>query len=672
MVSHSATLEMAVATDGSAKADYNLFERLEPSLQLRCVEAGQSDREKGRRRLRSPARRSNRPASISGITAQEPDDMTTTTREDNSCGAWSPDIKSTLPSRYLPLSTMFRPQNVTTGIDAANELSDFTGLPIQQVICFRPQRLVVHELLIRVSADIFVSDGSRYEDLGVNFRIVVDRILAGYIEPHMAEIVDRFESLREQIEALVAERLQADLFAPAPRAEPDDGGFSLSRLFGRKAAKAKPAASESPEQRHRRVLGEWQQKAESGDDRLSASVYAALAVVANALIIKHGRILGDQALLTTLATGLACNQHGSETIGETIAPWIEQASAQEGYRILPAQSQPVVINVKGASASGKSTMRPLQRLHAENLGLDWQDFALISPDIWRKYLLDYDSLGEAYKYAGTLAGDEIPIVDQKLDRYIAGKAESGRISHLLIDRFRFDSFAPGRDTEEGSNLLTRFGHTVYLIFMITPPPSTVERAWLRGLQVGRYKSVDDLLFHNIEAFTGIPVLFFTWALRKDKVVFYEFLDNSVAHKQTPKTIAFGLNEEMYILDFKCMLDIVRYTKINIEAENPDAVYPPEAEMAPEANTDFLLQCSRKIPRINFVERASGLIYACMESGKMHWVDRNLLQQVAAQAEAHAAIAAMAPKLFDELENIPRQQASRVPEEALRHTLGDMG
>jgi hypothetical protein len=121
-----------------------------------------------------------------------------------------------------------------------------------------------------------------------------------------------------------------------------------------------------------------------------------------------------------------------------------------------------------------------------------------------------------------------------------------------------------------------------------------------------------------------------------------------------------------------MLDIVRYTKINIEAENPDAVYPPEAEMAPEANTDFLLQCSRKIPRINFVERASGLIYACMESGKMRWVDHDLLQQVAAQAEAHAAIAAMAPKLFDELENIPRQQASRIPEEALRHTLGDMG
>ncbi len=597
--------------------------------------------------------------------------MTTNPLDDNAAGAWSPDINSTLPSQYLPLSTMFRPENVTTSIEIANELNGFTGLPIQQLICFRPQRLVVHELLIRVSADIFVSDGSKYEDLGVNFRVVVDRILVGYIEPHMRQIVDRFEQMRQRAEALVSARLEASLFPLAAKSETDGGGFSLSRLFGKKPAKSKPAASETLEHRHRCIVEDWKQNAASADDRLEAAVLTALSVVANALVIKHGRIVGDKSLLTVLVTGLVCNQHGSEVIGEMIAPYIQQASEQEGYRILPAQSEPVVINVKGASASGKSTMRPLQRLHAENLGLDWQDFALISPDIWRKYLLDYESLGEAYKYAGTLAGDEIPVVDQKLDRYIAAKADAGRISHLLIDRFRFDSFAPGRDTEEGSNLLTRFGHTVYLIFMITPPPSTVERAWLRGLQVGRYKSVDDLLFHNIEAFTGIPVLFFTWALRKDKTVFYEFLDNSVAHKQTPKTIAFGLNEEMYIIDFKCLLDVMRYTKININADNPDAVYPADEDMAPPANVEFLVQCSKKIPRINFVERASGQIYASMESGKMQWVDRELLQRLVEDSETHAALAAMAPKLMDELEQIERQPAKPIPEAALRHTLGDM-
>ncbi|MDB4583999.1 hypothetical protein N9164_12665 [Draconibacterium sp.] len=586
--------------------------------------------------------------------------------------AWNPEIRSTLPAQYLPLSTLFRPENVFTTLETANELSGFTGLPVQQLICFRPERLVVHELLIRVSADIFVSDGSKYEDLGVNFRAVVTRILDDYIEPHMGQIIERFDQLRTNANALVVKQLETELFAaPVAETRPRSNGFSLARLFAKKPASQKKPAAESLEQRHQRILADWKQRAMNDADALSGAVFSALAHIANALVIKHGRILGDKDLLASLATGLVCNQYGSEIIGEMISAPIRRAVVEEGYRLLPAQAEPVVINVKGASASGKSTMRPRQKQHIEKLGLNWEDFALISPDIWRKYLLDYDALGDATIYAGTLAGDEIPIVDKKLDRYIGKKALAGEISHLLIDRFRFDSFAPGRDSEQGSNLLTRFGHRVYLLFMVTPPPATVERAWLRGKQVGRYKAVDDLLDHNVEAFNGIPVLLFTWALRRDKIVYYEFLDNSVAHRQTPRTIAFGLNEEMYIVDFKCMLDIVRYTRINIEAGSPDEVYPSATDMAPETNTGFVVDCARKIPRINFVERSSGLVYACMESGHMQWVDHELLRSVMADHETQAGLLAMAPRLLQDLDKIAQQSAQPVPDEALRHTLGAM-
>ena len=55
-----------------------------------------------------------------------------------------------------------------------------------------------------------------------------------------------------------------------------------------------------------------------------------------------------------------------------------------------------MINTKGPSASGKSTLRPLQKQLASNIGVNWSDFALISPDIWRKQLLDYDALGADY------------------------------------------------------------------------------------------------------------------------------------------------------------------------------------------------------------------------------------------------------------------------------------
>jgi hypothetical protein len=115
------------------------------------------------------------------------------------------------------------------------------------------------------------------------------------------------------------------------------------------------------------------------------------------------------------------------------------------------------------------------------------------------------------------------------------------MSHLLIDRFRFDSFAPDSN-EAGSHLLTRFGQIVYLFCVITPPAALVERAWHRGLAVGRYKAVDDTLAHAVEAYSGIPPLFFTWVQRSDKQVQFEFLDNSVPQGETPRTVAFGWNE----------------------------------------------------------------------------------------------------------------------------------
>ncbi len=197
---------------------------------------------------------------------------------------------------------------------------------------------------------------------------------------------------------------------------------------------------------------------------------------------------------------------------------------------------------------------------------------------------------------------------------MAHKAAHGRMPHLLIDRFRFDSFAEEEGGEEGVRLLTRFGAVVYMFFMITPPIATVERAWQRGLEVGRYKAVDDLLDHNIEAYTGMPRLFFTWALRQDKQVHYEFLDNSVAAGERPRTVAFGWNDAMTILDIGRLLDVERFRKINTAATCPADVHPDPAALAAERNTGFLLQCARMIRRIDLADHRSGRIYARIEEG----------------------------------------------------------
>jgi hypothetical protein len=314
-------------------------------------------------------------------------------------------------------------------------------------------------------------------------------------------------------------------------------------------------------------------------------------------------------------------------------------------------------------------MRRLQRELARELGLDWADFALISPDIWRKYLLDYDSLGEARKYAGTLTGNELRIIDQKLDRYMAQKAEQGRISHLLIDRFRFDSFAEEEGGEEGVRLLTRFGALVYMFFMITPPVATVERAWHRGLEVGRFKAVDDLLDHNVEAYAGMPRLFFTWALRRDKQVHYEFLDNSVPAGERPRTVAFGWNDAMTILDVGRLLDVERFRKIDTAAKAPAEVHPDPSALAPESNTAFLLRCGRMIRQITLADHPTGRIYARIEAGTVAGVDPEALALAMEDHDTRVALLALAPGIR---EAKPWHEPRFFGSEEQAHTIGRWG
>ena len=93
-------------------------------------------------------------------------------------GPWNPGIRSQLPAALLPLATIFRAENVLTSLDQAHERTAFTGLEPEELVTFRPERLVVHELLIRVTADISVPDGPSYEDLGINFRRIAGTILS--------------------------------------------------------------------------------------------------------------------------------------------------------------------------------------------------------------------------------------------------------------------------------------------------------------------------------------------------------------------------------------------------------------------------------------------------------------------------------------------------------------
>jgi hypothetical protein len=582
--------------------------------------------------------------------------------------AWNPGLESELPREYLSLSTVFRSENVSSSIAKAHELSEYCGLPAHELVAFRPDRLLVHEVLIHVTTGISVPDEYEYEDLGRNFREIAATILNRYVEPHREELLHRFEQVKAAALAVIERELAKIFSDPKKSVANVNVSHGRRRLFGfGKRQTSSSASLETPEERELRIVAEWGKQAEMPKSPLDEACFDALHKISRGILSRHGRLFGHIALLTELAITLVCNAYGSEAIGEAIAPFIKEAVTREGLRFLPPQLRPVVMNVKGASASGKSSMRPLQQALAKKLNFPWEEFALISPDIWRKFLLDYESLGPAYKYAGTLTGHEIEIIDKKLDRRMASRAARGAMPHLLIDRFRFDSFMPELEGKGPNRLLTRFGDLVYMFFMITPPEMTVERAWLRGLKVGRYKAVEDLLAHNVEAYTGMPELFFTWALSTSKRVHYEFLDNSVPQGKPPRTVAYGWNTEMTILDIRRMIDIDRFRKINIHACKPEEVYRGR-NLAPEHNVEFLRRCARWIPIINFADYRTGKPYARLQQGKWTWLDERRFGKALQDSDAKAGLLAMNSDVFAQNTSAVENQTNVAAEKV--HTLGN--
>lgn len=349
---------------------------------------------------------------------------------------------SDLPNAFRQLETIHRPENVFSETEYIDEVSGQTGLGPRELVVFRPERLALHELIIRVTADITVLEGSDEIELGKNFRRIVWIILSRYIQPHMGEITQAYTQLQQ----IIYDRMRKEL-------------------------------------------------------------------------------------------------------------------------------------------------------------------------------------------------------DSKLDHYVRAKADRcGAIPHLLVDRFRFDSFSSEKVSKILHGTYVKHVDTMYMYFVVTPPEETVKRGWERGLKTGRYKAVEDFLDHSVEAYTGMPKLLFKWLAYKRPLFKYRFLDNSVPKGTYPRTIAFGTQEEMNVIDCSAFIDIVRYQKINVRARTPDEVYPAEPALSVANNAVFLKQCIKHLPSVNFIDEATGSAYVIATNGRFTVTHAEMFEEKLRDGERFQIFSEIAPNL----------------------------
>ena len=194
--------------------------------------------------------------------------------------AWNPGLESELPREYLLLSTVFRSENVSSSVVKAHELSEYCGLPAPELVAFRPDRLIVHEVLIHVTTGISVPDGHDYEDLGRNFREIAATILNRYVAARREELLRAFEQVRAAA-SIITERELTKAF-PGPKiAVRADAGGGWRRLIGFGQAQISPLPStKTPAERELRIITEWRKRAETSNDSLEVACFDALNKVA--------------------------------------------------------------------------------------------------------------------------------------------------------------------------------------------------------------------------------------------------------------------------------------------------------------------------------------------------------------------------------------------------------
>ncbi len=179
-------------------------------------------------------------------------------------GPWNPGITSRIPRDIRHLATLYRPENSFTDVTRTEELHDLTGLDCSELVAFRPERLALHELLIRVTADFSVPDGEKIEDLGINFRHIVGVVLARHVAPELAAICAGHEVLRQQLSAIIATEL--DPLYPVPAAADTATSRSpASRL--RAPLRARPASAGRARSRRRCPERAGRRLGDEGTDR---------------------------------------------------------------------------------------------------------------------------------------------------------------------------------------------------------------------------------------------------------------------------------------------------------------------------------------------------------------------------------------------------------------------
>ncbi len=283
------------------------------------------------------------------------------TFDDPRYGPWHPGIESQIPGDLLPLATLFRPEHVrSAAADVAGaRRPDRPAAARARRVSSRAARAARGaRCASRPTSPSPTASASRTSGStsGRSRSVLLDR----HVAPRDGRRSRPRTHARAHEAAAVIERELARSFAP-----PVAVAAARRHRPGRRvlsATRGAPAHAPDGRDTGSGLVADWDARARAGGDEVERAALRALARTVSALLVRHGELWGDRGVIARVAVGARGQRRRQRRDRRADRAYRRRRGrGARAIALLPRQAQPVVMNTKGPSAAGKSTMRPLQK-----------------------------------------------------------------------------------------------------------------------------------------------------------------------------------------------------------------------------------------------------------------------------------------------------------------------
>ena len=237
--------------------------------------------------------------------------------ENNKHDAWNPGLLSTIPPHLNNLITLFNKDNAFASYVNTQEAMHLTGLSMARLADLNFERMAVHELLIRVTAELSVPDGPSYEYLGLQLRGMVETIHHQYLKPEMSSLSQAYDAFRAEGKKDLLSILAGEIKTNPPQDQKQNKGW-LGWLKPKKTKKT-GASTLSRDQADLNKIQEWTNNAHGEADPKRSAQLASLAEIGRGILGQRGRLSPDHDLMADLALRLYCQDYGTLEVRRLVA-----------------------------------------------------------------------------------------------------------------------------------------------------------------------------------------------------------------------------------------------------------------------------------------------------------------------------------------------------------------